>query len=59
MENVGAVFAECPASLDGGCFGEYGKGFLRFSYANSMTNLSEALNRIKAASPRWTAVAAD
>jgi len=39
--------------LDGGCFGEYGKGYLRCSYANSMANLMEAVERIKKAAPRW------
>jgi aspartate/methionine/tyrosine aminotransferase len=41
------------ACLDGGCFGEYGKGYIRFSYANSMPNLMEAVERIKKASVRW------
>jgi len=36
------------ACLDGAGFGEYGKGYIRFSYANSMENLMEALRRIKA-----------
>ena len=35
------------ACLDGACFGEYGKGYLRFSYANSRENLQEALERMK------------
>ncbi len=39
--------------LDGGCFGEYGKGYIRFSYANSLPNLQEAVRRIKAVSNRW------
>ncbi len=39
--------------LDGRCFGEYGKGYVRFSYANSMENLMEAISRIKKASPKW------
>jgi aspartate/methionine/tyrosine aminotransferase len=39
--------------LDGGCFGRYGKGYIRFSYANSMANLMEAVDRIKKASARW------
>ena len=39
--------------LDGGCFGEYGKGYIRFSYANSMANLMEAVDRIKKAAPKW------
>jgi len=37
------------AGLDGGSFGEYGKGYIRFSYANSMENLMEAVRRMKAA----------
>jgi aspartate/methionine/tyrosine aminotransferase len=41
--------------LDGRCFGEYGKGYVRFSYANSMENLMEAIHRIKKASPKWEA----
>jgi aspartate aminotransferase len=35
------------ACLDGGAFGEYGKGFLRFSYANSLDNLEEAVRRVR------------
>jgi len=35
------------ACLSGTCFGEYGKGFIRFSYANSVENIKEAINRVK------------
>jgi aspartate/methionine/tyrosine aminotransferase len=35
------------ACLSGTCFGSYGKGYLRFSYANSIPNIKEAINRIK------------
>ncbi len=35
------------ACLDGGGFGEYGKGYLRFSYANSYENLMKAAERIR------------
>ncbi len=35
------------ACLSGTCFGEYGNGFIRFSYANSIENIKEAINRIK------------
>jgi aspartate/methionine/tyrosine aminotransferase len=35
------------ACLSGTCFGAYGEGFLRFSYANSLTNIEKALERIK------------
>jgi aspartate aminotransferase len=34
------------ACLSGTSFGEYGEGHLRFSYANSMENIQEALKRI-------------
>jgi aspartate/methionine/tyrosine aminotransferase len=44
--------------LDGRCFGDYGKGYIRFSYANSMANLMEAVARIKKFSPKWTRAAA-
>jgi aspartate/methionine/tyrosine aminotransferase len=44
--------------LDGRCFGDYGKGYIRFSYANSMANLMEAVARIKKFSPKWTQAAA-
>ena len=36
------------ACLDGASFGQYGQGYLRFSYANSIENLLEAARRIKA-----------
>jgi aspartate/methionine/tyrosine aminotransferase len=36
------------ACLSGTAFGEYGEGFLRFSYANSLENLMEAVSRIEA-----------
>ncbi len=34
--------------LDGKCFGEYGAGYIRFSYANSYENLMEAVEKIDA-----------
>jgi aspartate aminotransferase len=34
------------ACLSGTAFGEFGEGHLRFSYANSMENIQEALHRI-------------
>jgi aspartate/methionine/tyrosine aminotransferase len=37
------------AALSGTAFGEYGEGYLRFSYANSMENLMEAVERVR----RW------
>jgi aspartate aminotransferase len=41
------------ACLDGGAFGEYGNDYIRFSYANSLDNLHEAVERIQNASVRW------
>ena len=35
------------ACLSGASFGEYGEGYLRFSYANSHENLMEAVERIR------------
>ena len=46
------------ACLNGGAFGEYGEGFLRFSYANSLESLMEAVERIRAVSVRWQTTAA-
>jgi aspartate/methionine/tyrosine aminotransferase len=34
------------ACLSGTAFGEYGEGYIRFSYANSIENINEALKRI-------------
>jgi aspartate/methionine/tyrosine aminotransferase len=38
------------AALSGTAFGEFGEGYLRFSVANSMENLQQALDRIA----KWT-----
>jgi aspartate/methionine/tyrosine aminotransferase len=46
------------ACLSGTAFGEYGDGYLRFSAANSLTNIVDAVGRIKAVSDRWAASAA-
>jgi aspartate/methionine/tyrosine aminotransferase len=35
------------ACLSGTAFGEYGEGYVRFSYANSVENIQEALSRIE------------
>ena len=35
------------ATVAGTSFGSYGEGFLRFSYANSAENISEAVRRIR------------
>ena len=37
------------ACISGTSFGEYGEGYLRFSYANSLENLQEALRRVREA----------
>jgi aspartate aminotransferase len=37
------------ACLAGSDFGQYGEGYIRFSYANSQTNIKEAVKRIDAA----------
>ena len=41
------------ACLSGTAFGSYGEGYLRFSYANSLENISEALGRIQKVADRW------
>jgi aspartate aminotransferase len=41
------------ACLDGGAFGEYGREYIRFSYANSQDQLMEAVARIQKVSARW------
>jgi aspartate aminotransferase len=41
------------ACLSGTAFGRYGEGYLRFSYANSLSNIREALARIHRVSERW------
>jgi aspartate/methionine/tyrosine aminotransferase len=46
-ELADALLAEAGvACLNGASFGEYGEGYLRFSYANSYENLMEAVERI-------------
>ena len=37
------------ACLNGGAFGDYGEGYIRFSYANSLENLMEAVGRVEGA----------
>lgn len=41
------------AALGGSCFGEAGRGYLRFSYANSLENIRLALERIREAIPKF------
>jgi aspartate/methionine/tyrosine aminotransferase len=36
------------ATLSGTSFGAHGEGYLRFSYANSIDNIREAMRRIRA-----------
>jgi aspartate/methionine/tyrosine aminotransferase len=43
------------ACLSGTAFGSHGEGYLRFSYANSLERITDALARIRAVSERWTA----
>jgi aspartate aminotransferase len=35
------------ACLSGVAFGDWGEGYLRFSFANSVENIQEALRRIR------------
>jgi aspartate aminotransferase len=41
------------ACLDGQCFGAEGRGYLRFSYANSLENILDAVERIRTVSTKW------
>ena len=41
------------ACLAGDAFGRHGDGYLRFSYANSLPNIIEAMDRIRSLSNRW------
>jgi len=41
------------ACLNGTAFGRHGDGYLRFSYANSLANIMEAIDRIKKVSGKW------
>lgn len=43
LENVGV------ACLSGTAFGSFGEGYVRFSYANSLENIYQAINRMKSA----------
>jgi aspartate aminotransferase len=42
------------ACLDGKAFGQHGDGHLRFSYANSLPNILEAIERIRDTADRWS-----
>jgi aspartate/methionine/tyrosine aminotransferase len=39
------------AGLSGTAFGDYGEGYLRFSYSNSIENIEKAITRMKEAMP--------
>ena len=41
------------ACLAGTAFGAYGDGYLRFSYANSLSNIQDAIGRIGRLADRW------
>jgi len=41
------------ACLNGGAFGEQGEGYIRFSYANSLENILDAVSRIRKLADRW------
>ncbi len=41
------------ACLSGTAFGEYGNGYLRFSYANSQENIREGMQRMRDALPKY------
>ena len=41
------------ACLDGQCFGAEGRGYLRLSYANSLENILDAVERIRRVSGKW------
>jgi aspartate/methionine/tyrosine aminotransferase len=41
------------ACLNGTAFGHYGDGYIRFSYANSLENILDAIERIRKVSHHW------
>jgi aspartate/methionine/tyrosine aminotransferase len=41
------------AGLGGSCFGEAGRGYMRFSYANSLDAIATAIERMRDALPRF------
>jgi aspartate/methionine/tyrosine aminotransferase len=41
------------AALGGSCFGAAGRGYMRFSYANSLTAIEGAIERMRAVLPRF------
>ena len=43
------------AALSGSCFGAAGRGYMRFSYANSLDKIGAAIERMRATLPRFEA----
>jgi aspartate aminotransferase len=43
------------AGLGGSCFGEAGRGYMRFSYANSLAKIDAAIERMRVTLPRFVA----
>lgn len=43
------------AVLGGSCFGNAGRGYLRFSYANSLAKIAQAIERMRAVLPHFAA----
>jgi aspartate/methionine/tyrosine aminotransferase len=41
------------ACLNGTAFGMHGDGYIRFSYANSLENILDAIERVRKVSHRW------
>ncbi len=41
------------ACLSGTAFGAFGDGYIRFSYANSLENILDAVERIRKVSGQW------
>jgi aspartate/methionine/tyrosine aminotransferase len=42
------------AALGGSCFGEAGRGYMRFSYANSLEAIESAIERMRVVLPRFS-----
>jgi aspartate/methionine/tyrosine aminotransferase len=42
------------ACLSGTAFGRHGDGYLRFSYANSLENIMQAIERVRKVSTKWS-----
>ena len=44
---MSVVASEALATVAGTSFGAFGEGFIRISYANSIENIEQAMERIK------------